>query len=50
MEQPLLRVENLSVRYVTPTGNVDALKKVSFELGREKLTFFRASTGPVGVT
>ena len=37
MEQPLLRVENLSVRYVTPTGNVDALKKVSFELGREKL-------------
>ena len=37
MEQPLLRVENLSVRYVTPTGTVDALKKVSFELGREKL-------------
>jgi peptide/nickel transport system ATP-binding protein len=36
-EQPLLRVENLSVRYVTPTGTVDALKKVSFELGREKL-------------
>ena len=37
MEKPLLRVENLSVRYVTPTGPVDALKKVSFELGREKL-------------
>ena len=37
MEKPLLRVENLSVRYVTPTGTVDALKKVSFELGREKL-------------
>ena len=37
MDQPLLRVENLSVRYVTPTGTVDALKKVSFELGREKL-------------
>ena len=37
MEQPLLRVENLSVRYMTPTGTVDALKKVSFELGREKL-------------
>jgi len=37
VEQPLLRVENLSVRYVTPTGTVDALKKVSFELGREKL-------------
>jgi len=35
--QPLLRVENLSVRYVTPTGTVDALRKVSFELGREKL-------------
>ena len=37
MEKPMLRVENLSVRYVTPTGTVDALKKVSFELGREKL-------------
>jgi len=37
VDQPLLRVENLSVRYVTPTGTVDALKKVSFELGREKL-------------
>src|SRR5215471_4830782 len=35
--QPLLWVENLSVRYVTPTGVVDALKKVSFELGREKV-------------
>ena len=37
IDQPLLRVENLSVRYATPTGAVDALKKVSFELGREKL-------------
>jgi peptide/nickel transport system ATP-binding protein len=36
-DQPLLRVENLSVRYITPTGVVNALKKVSFELGREKL-------------
>jgi peptide/nickel transport system ATP-binding protein len=36
-DQPLLRVENLSVRYVTPTGVVDALKNVSFELGREKV-------------
>ena len=36
-DRPLLRVENLSVGYVTPTGRVDALKKVSFELGREKL-------------
>jgi peptide/nickel transport system ATP-binding protein len=36
-DQPLLRVENLSVGYVTPTGRVDALRKVSFELGREKL-------------
>jgi peptide/nickel transport system ATP-binding protein len=35
--QPLLQVENLSVSYVTPTGTVHALKKVSFELGREKL-------------
>jgi len=36
-DRPLLRVENLSVGYVTPTGRVDALRKVSFELGREKL-------------
>jgi len=36
-DQPLLRVENLSVRYVTPTGTVEALRRVSFELGREKL-------------
>ncbi len=36
-DQPLLRVEDLAVRYVTPTGTVDALKGVSFELGREKL-------------
>ena len=36
-DQPLLRVQNLSVRYITPTGVVNALKKVSFELGREKL-------------
>ncbi len=34
---PLLQVENLSVRYTTPTGVVDALRGVSFELGREKL-------------
>jgi peptide/nickel transport system ATP-binding protein len=34
---PLLRVENLSVTYATPTGVVEALKNVSFELGREKL-------------
>jgi peptide/nickel transport system ATP-binding protein len=35
--QPLLRVEDLAVRYVTPTGTVDALKGMSFELGHEKL-------------
>jgi peptide/nickel transport system ATP-binding protein len=35
--QPLLRVEDLAVRYVTPTGTVDALKGMSFELGPEKL-------------
>jgi peptide/nickel transport system ATP-binding protein len=34
---PLLKVENLSVRYNTPTGVVEALRNVSFELGREKL-------------
>jgi peptide/nickel transport system ATP-binding protein len=35
--QPLLHVEDLAVRYVTPTGTIDALKGVSFALGREKL-------------
>ncbi len=34
---PLLKVNNLSVRYLTPTGVVEALRNVSFELGREKL-------------
>ena len=34
---PLLKVDNLSVRYITPTGVVEALRNVSFELGREKL-------------
>jgi peptide/nickel transport system ATP-binding protein len=34
---PLLKVDHLSVRYVTPTGVVEALRDVSFELGREKL-------------
>ncbi len=35
--QPLLKIDHLSVRYVTPTGVVEALRDVSFELGREKL-------------
>ncbi len=34
---PLLRVEDLHVRYDTPTGMVHAVNGVSFELGREKL-------------
>jgi peptide/nickel transport system ATP-binding protein len=34
---PLLRVEDLHVRYDTPTGIVHAVNGVSFELGREKL-------------
>ena len=34
---PLLRVEDLHVDYHTPTGLVQAVKGVSFELGREKL-------------
>lgn len=33
----LLRVEDLRVSYNTPTGIVDAVRGVSFELGREKL-------------
>ena len=36
-ESPLLRVEDLHVTYHTPTGLVQAVKGVSFDLGREKL-------------
>jgi len=36
-ESPLLCVEDLHVTYHTPTGPVQAVKGVSFELGREKL-------------
>ena len=36
-ESPLLRVEDLHVSYNTPTGIVNAVSGVSFELGREKL-------------
>jgi len=36
-DAPLLSVEDLHVTYRTPTGPVQAVKGVSFELGREKL-------------
>lgn len=36
-ENPLLEVENLSVTYRTPKGPVEAVRSVSFDLGREKL-------------
>lgn len=36
-ETPLLRVEDLHVDYHTPTGLVQAVRGVSFDLGREKL-------------
>jgi peptide/nickel transport system ATP-binding protein len=36
-DAPLLRVEDLQVTYRTPTGLVQAVRGVSFELGREKL-------------
>jgi len=36
-DAPLLTVEDLHVTYNTPTGLVQAVKGVSFELGREKL-------------
>lgn len=34
---PILRVQNLNVSYHTPRGIVRAVRRVSFELGREKL-------------
>ncbi|TNF85854.1 MAG: ABC transporter ATP-binding protein [Gammaproteobacteria bacterium] len=36
-DAPLLKVEDLHVSYNTPTGVVEAVRGVSFELGREKL-------------
>ena len=36
-DSPLLRIEDLRVDYHTPTGLVQAVRGVSFELGREKL-------------
>jgi peptide/nickel transport system ATP-binding protein len=36
-DSPLLRVEDLQVDYHTPTGLVEAVRGVSFDLGREKL-------------
>jgi peptide/nickel transport system ATP-binding protein len=35
--QPLLRVEDLRVRFRTRTGIVDAVRGISFEVGRERL-------------
>ena len=35
--RPLLEVENLNVRFTTPKGNVDAVRGISFQLGRERL-------------
>ncbi|MDR6287662.1 MULTISPECIES: ABC transporter ATP-binding protein [Inquilinus] len=37
MSAPLLEVENLSVTFDTPKGEVRAVRKLSFALGREKL-------------
>ncbi len=37
LHRPLLVVEDLHVEYPTPTGRVQAVNGVSFELGREKL-------------
>jgi peptide/nickel transport system ATP-binding protein len=37
MSAPLLEVENLAVRFPTRTGTVDAVRGVSFTLGRERL-------------
>ncbi|MEZ5845876.1 MAG: ABC transporter ATP-binding protein [Geminicoccaceae bacterium] len=37
MSRPLLNVENLSVTYRTTKGPIEAVRGVSFELGREKL-------------
>jgi len=34
MTEPLLRVQNLSTRFLLPTGPVDAVKKVSFEIAK----------------
>ena len=37
MSAPLLEIENLRVRFPTPTGPVEVVRGVSFTLGRERL-------------
>ena len=34
MDQPVLAVKNLDVRFATPDGEVDAVKNVSFEVNQ----------------
>jgi peptide/nickel transport system ATP-binding protein len=37
MSKPLLEINNLSVTFPTPRGDVDVVKGISFSLGRERL-------------
>ena len=44
---PLLEVGNLSVRFHTPTRIVEAVRGLSFTLGREKLAIVGEDFAPV---
>jgi len=50
MSAPLLEVENLSVRFATPKGDIDAVRSISFQLGRERLGIVGESGSGKSVT
>jgi peptide/nickel transport system ATP-binding protein len=49
-DQVLLEIKNLRVRFATPKGNIDAVRGISFQLGRERLGIVGESGSGKSVT